>query len=447
MLLAACVNVAGLMAGRAERLHRDTAICLALGATRRRIWSRYFAESAVIAAAGSLLGLVIASWTRDALSRMVAVNGRFDLTLDWRVLAVSAGLGAAVTVLLSIVAGWSSTRLGVMRALKGGDVHARLWLRKGLIAGQLALSLIVLVSAALFTQTLTRLGRVDTGFDREHLLIASIAPAGYEPGRRRAFFDAVLADVRSIPGVTSAALAGDEPLGVRTGWTMTVPRDGEARQVSASISFVSPGYFATMGIPLLRGRDFDAADLGRVPQPIVVNENFIRTHLPGTDVLAARITGNGTMTFEIVGIVRDSASIGLRDLDQQLIYVPGGDGVLHVRTAVPADVLRTSIEQAVHRLDPDVPLFNVRTVEQHLDRLLLRERTFMALSSAFGAIALVLAGIGIYGVVATTVTRRTRELGIRLALAPDRVARSGSCCVMRRCFSSSAPPWAFPPQS
>jgi len=425
--LTACVNVAGLMVARAERLHKDTAICLALGATRTRLWSRTFAESLLIGTAGISLGLILATWLRDVLGQVVAVNSTLDVRMDGRVLGVAIISGLAATVVIGGVTACSQARLGIIGALKGEDLAARLWLRKGLIVAQLAVSVVVLVAAALFTQTLTTLRVVDVGFEQEQIVIASIAPAGYSLERRRAFYERLLDDVRNTPGVLSAAIAGNEPLNVHTGWSVRVRRSAsiEPEQASASVMFVSPDYFKTMGIPLVRGRDFEARDVGAALNPVIVNENFVRTYLADADPIGSPIMGNGNVRFAVVGVVRDSAASSLRDLNQQMIYAPTGEGVLHVRSAIPPAILQAAIGEAVHRIDADVPVFNVRTIEQVLDQFLIRERTLALLSSTFGLVALVLVAVGLYGVVSNTVSRRTKELGIRLALGarPGRIVR------------------------
>jgi putative ABC transport system permease protein len=417
VLLIAAVNVASLMVGRAERSHRATAITLALGASRSRVWAAHFIESAFIAVAGVVAGLLISVGIRQLLTQLVPANQKLDVTMDGRVLAVCIATVLIITISLAALTARHSVRLGVSRALKGEDLAARLWLRKGLIAGQLALSVVVLVAAVLFGQTLRNLRTVDPGFDVERILIASIATDGYTAERLKVFRSALLDDVRRLPGVLAAALAGNAPLDVNTGWNIVLP-DATAppRQAGASIAFISADYFKTMGIPLLRGRDFVERDRGQTPRPIVVNENFVRAYVRQADPIGAEVRGNGNMPLEIIGVVKNSASTGLRDLDQHMIYVMDGGDVLHVRAAVPPATLAAGVEAAVRRLDPAVPIHDVRTVAEQVDHSIARERTFAALSSTFGLMALLLSAIGVYGIMANAVSRRTKELGIRLAL-------------------------------
>ena len=429
VLLIACANIANLFLGRSASRRREIAIRLGLGASRARIVAQMFTEAVLVAAAGTAAGLVLARWLRDLLLTYLPGTQRLDATLDLRVLSFTLAVSVGAVLLFGLLPALQSVRVDVAPTLKGDDGASRgrrMFLRQGLVALQIAGSCVLLVATALFMRSLHNLMQIDPGFSSDDVIVATVdAPAD----RAMQFYPQLLDEIRRLPGVTSAALADSAPLRTRTGWTFFVPGFvpgasgiNEPRD-SPWVAFISPGYFSTMRTPLLLGRDFDDRDLHSGANVLVVNETFARYYFGADNPIGRRVgTRNGVYNWEIVGVVQDAKYTGLREEALRTAFVPFRPGpwassmVLHVRSAPGAAGLVAAIRTTVQTLDRTVPIFDVHTVRDEIDRTLLRERLVRTVTSIFGGLALLLAATGLYGTVSHGVVRRTREFGIRVAI-------------------------------
>jgi predicted permease len=441
LLLIACANVANLLLARAVGRQKEIAVRLAIGASRLRLVRQLVVESLVLSVSGGAIGLLIAWWIGSALIGLLANSGNLGLTadLDPRVFAFTFALAILTGVVFGLVPAWQTTSPSLARTLKDqagsvslGGGHVRL--RKALVISQVSLSLLMLIAAALFTRSLHNLENVDLGFRRDSLAGFSLDPSlnNYKADRIRQLAENLQQRVTAIPGVRSAAIGVNPVLADNQDVSSIVvegyqPKDDE--NINPWIDFVSPGYFSTMGIPMLRGRDFTARDQTGAPKVAIVNEIFAHYFFKNENPIGHRFRLGRNKTndmVEIVGVVRPSKYGNVDEKIPRVAYFPFAQSpnpsslMVYARTSVDPKSLFGAIRREVTSLDSALPIADLRTMEEQVDQALSPQRIMATLSAFFGILATVLAAIGLYGVMAYTVTRRTREIGIRLALGADR---------------------------
>jgi predicted permease len=436
VLLIACANVANLLIARGFMRQKEIAVRLSLGASRGRLVRQLLVESLALSFAGGIVGLVLAFLLTRGLLTLVPTDGQPLLIRpdpDIRILAFTISLTFVTGIVFGLLPAFRVSRPDPWTALKDtvGSIAGgtgSLFLRKGLVTAQVALSFLLLFGAGLFVRSLQNLQTTDTGVALENLITFQLSPAlnGYDNPRAVLFYQTLLDRLNSAPGVTSAAMAA-VPILAGNEWDsyMSVEghRAGDGEDMQAFMNALSPAYFKTMNIRLLEGRDFTRADFKPNSNVAIVNRRFAEHFFKDKSAIGKRI-GNGggpnvKLNIEIIGVVENSLYEGPREGVRRQVFVPhfgSGSAALYVRTAIPSSSAYGVLREQVRQLDNAMPVYEMKTLESQLDETLLTDHLIALLSAGFGLLATLLASIGLYGVMAFVVARRRKELGIRLAL-------------------------------